>query len=108
MSQWFRGGLLGVLSVLALAGCGEGSLPVNDEEVAVGEAEEAVVDCSVVWEKELMITDMGVIGDARARNNGPWSFGGLMKALAGTRDEQRFIKGFVESWMQDQTLTESS
>jgi hypothetical protein len=96
--QWF---VMLVLATLA-AGCGESSMPFDDSPS--NEARQAIVDCSVVWENELLITDLRVVGDARARNNGPWSFGGIMKAMAGNHDEQRFVRGFVESWMQNQDV----
>ena len=93
-----------VMSILAtlVAGCGES--PISSDESPTREVQEEIVDCSVVWENELMITDLRVVGDARARNNGPWSFGGIIKAMAGNHDEQRFVKGFVESWMEDQDV----
>lgn len=96
LRKWF------VMPILVnfASGCGESALPVD--EPSTREVEGAIVDCSVAWENELMITDVRVVGDARARNNGPWSFGGIFKAMAGRRDEQQFIKGFVESWLEDQ------
>lgn len=103
MNRWFRGLIPSIMPLLALAGCSD-ETPVFDPEERIAEAEERIEDCSIAWEKELLITDVGVIGDARARNNGPWSFGGVMKALAGSRNEQQFIKSFVESWMQDQNV----
>jgi hypothetical protein len=102
MNRCFPKWLLFVVSPLAFAGCGEDPM-VFDEPSSV-ESTEAITTCAVDWEKELLITDIRVVGDARARNNGPWSFGGIMKAMAGTRDEQQFVKGFVESWMQDQNV----
>jgi len=91
-----------LISAINLAGCGENAATL--EETSSSESSEAITTCAVTWEKELLITDVRVVGDARARNNGPWSFGGIMKAMAGTRDEQQFVKGFVESWMQDQNV----
>lgn len=96
--KWF----VALVSTIIFTGCGENSA-VLDETSSV-ESTEAITTCAVDWEKELLITDMRVVGDARARNNGPWSFGGVIKAMAGTRDEQQFLKGFVESWMQDQNV----
>lgn len=103
MNRRFHWFILSIVPVLVLAGCSDETLVVEQDE-PTAEVEEKIEDCSVVWDKELMITDLGVIGDPRARNNGPWSFGGIMKALAGTRNEQQFVKSFVESWLQDQVV----
>lgn len=60
-----------------------------------------------VIEKELMITDLQVVNDARAEGEGPWSFGGLMKQLSGSADPQRvsaFIIGWLSTWEKKQTV----
>ena len=103
MNRWFHGCILSIVSVLVFTGCSDETFVVDQDE-PIAEAEEKIEDCSVAWERELLITDICVIGDARARNNGPWSFGGIMKALAGSHNEQQFIKSFAESWMQDQNV----
>jgi hypothetical protein len=102
MSRCFRGCI--VMSVLAIspAGCGESSLPFD--EASTRETKEAVVDCSVAYDKELLITDVRVVQDARAENNGPWSFGGIMQAMAGDTNAQDFVKNLVESWLTDQVV----
>lgn len=114
MSRWFHGCILRIVPALALAGCGESSLPADEafttesEQAYVtadsSEDEESGEDCAVAWEKELMITAHSVVKDARAQNDGPWSFGGVMRALADDNDEQEFVKRFVESWMTDQNV----
>jgi len=50
--------------------------------------------------KELMITDLSVVNDARASGpNGPWSFGGLMGAMAPKPDDAgRFVKDWLKTW----------
>jgi len=95
--------------VASLVGCNERSLDfdetsTNDDETSTAEAEESIVDCSVAWEKELMITDPSVVRDNRAKNMGPWSFGGIMQALRGNTNAQEFTKRFVESWLTDQVV----
>ena len=59
----------------------------------------------VVTAKELMITDLSVVNDARASGpNGPWSFGGLMEAMAPKpEDAGRFVKAWLKTW-QTSTL----
>src|ERR1700719_1607531 len=48
-------------------------------------------------DKELMITDLSVVEDARVHNDGPWSFEHLIEAMtpAGTTPSQ-----FVLTWLQ--------
>lgn len=50
--------------------------------------------------KELMITDLSVVNDVRASGpNGPWSFGGLMAAMAPKPDDAgRFVKAWLATW----------
>src|SRR4051794_8085712 len=50
--------------------------------------------------KELMITDLSVVNDVRAGGpGGPWSFGGLMGAMAlGPDDAGRFVKDWLKTW----------
>jgi hypothetical protein len=54
----------------------------------------------VVTAKELMITDLSVVNDARASGpSGPWSFGGLMTAMAPKpEDAGRFVKAWLRTW----------
>lgn len=97
--------LVAMLLLLALPeGCTDDEAIALDEESTLAADEESLVNCSVVWEKELMITDVAVVTDWRAKNMGPWSFGGLMQSLAGPANVQAFVKRFVESWMVDQTI----
>jgi hypothetical protein len=90
------------VSIASLMGCTNASPDLDDTPTA--EVEQAVVDCSVAWEKELMITDTLVVRDNRAKNMGPWSFGGLIQAIKGNTNAQEFVKRFLESWMTDQVI----
>jgi hypothetical protein len=52
---------------------------------------------SFVTEKELLITDLSVVNDARTLGpNGPWSFGGLMTRMAPT---EAAAGQFVKDWL---------
>lgn len=58
-----------------------------------------------VVEKELMITDLSVVNDVRATGaDGPWSFGGLIKAMSGTTDPSRFVVNWLKLWEANQTV----
>jgi hypothetical protein len=81
--------------------------------VAIAGAPAAVAeDCTfhtptdVVIAKELMITDLSVVNDARADGpNGPWSFGGLMAALAPKgEDAGRFVKSWLKTWQANMSI----
>lgn len=53
----------------------------------------------IVLNKELMITDLSVVNDARASGpNGAWSFGHLMAALAPNRGNGDVVKDWLRSW----------
>lgn len=93
-----------LVSIASLVGCTDTERSLEFDEASTAEAEEAVVDCSIAWEKELMITDPLVVRDNRAKNMGPWSFGGIIQAMKGSANAQDFVKGFVESWLTDQTV----
>src|SRR5437879_5728273 len=55
---------------------------------------------NIVTVKELMITDLSVVNDVRANGNGPWSFGGLMTAMAPKSDDAGlFVKGWLKTWL---------
>ncbi len=60
----------------------------------------------VVAAKELMITDLSVVNDARASGpGGPWSFGGLMAAMAPRpEDADRFVKSWLKTWQTTTTI----
>jgi hypothetical protein len=74
--------------------------------LAVGTRGAFAEDCTfhtptdVVTAKELMITDLSVVNDARANGaDGPWSFGGLMAAMAPKpEDTSRFVKSWLATW----------
>ncbi len=58
-----------------------------------------------VLDKELMITDLSVVNDARAQGpDGPWSFGGLVKAMAGRSDPGAFVFEWLKLWETSQTV----
>ncbi|MDI3291764.1 hypothetical protein [Polyangium sp. 15x6] len=98
-------GLLTVALTLVLGvGCGE--VPISDtgEAEPIGENEEALTDCVVDAAKELFITDLSVIQDARATGLGKWSFGYVVQEMAKGHDQQEFIKGFMETWLTDQVV----
>lgn len=58
-----------------------------------------------VIEKELMITHLSVVNDDRTKGpDGPWSFGGLMKRLAGTGDVKTFTLNWLRTWESTQTI----
>jgi hypothetical protein len=50
--------------------------------------------------KELMITDLSVVNDARAEGpDGPWSFGGLMTRMAPSDAAgPQFVKDWLDTW----------
>ena len=79
MSRWSINCLVMPMLLASLAGCTDGDPALLDE--STDEGKDAIVNCSVDWEKELMITDLRVVGDARAQGNGPWSFAGVMRAF---------------------------
>src|SRR5262245_32458371 len=60
----------------------------------------------IVIAKELMITDLSVVNDRRADGpDGPWSFGGLMRAMAPKPDDAgRLVKDWLATWLASQTI----
>lgn len=102
-----RFSLLMAQMVPSMMGCGNDVYPWEDEstnEQIAAIDSRYVRDCTIAWEKELMITDFGVVKDGRATGLGPWSFGGIVRALAGEEGEREFMKRFVESWLRDQEI----
>jgi hypothetical protein len=79
--------------------------------IALGRAANAE-DCTfhtptdVATAKELMITDLSVVNDARASGpGGPWSFGGLMAAMAPKpEDASRFVKAWLKTWQTSTSI----
>jgi hypothetical protein len=83
-----------VLSSVLLAACPK-TPPDNPEPPS----HEPVIN------RELMITDLSVVNDARATTaDGPWSFGGAIKAMAGTTDPGRFVVDWLLLWNANQTV----
>ena len=68
------------------------------------EATDAVFPDSVKREKELLIRDLSVVNSPLARGNGRWSFYGLMRDSAGTRDPKEFILDWMRQWESDQIV----
>lgn len=59
----------------------------------------------IVTAKELMITDLSVVNDPRAEAAGPWSFGGLMRAMTPKdADAGGLIKAWLRSWQTPTTI----
>jgi hypothetical protein len=55
--------------------------------------------------RELMITDLSVVNDSRATGpDGVWSFGGLIKAMAGTIEPGQFMVDWLKTWEASQTV----
>lgn len=74
------------------------AVPAAAEEICTFTAP---ADISI--EKELLITDLSVVNDARASGNGPWSFGGLMTALA-AESAPALVKQWLESFERRQQV----
>lgn len=57
-------------------------------------------------EKELVITDLSVVNDARTLGpNGPWSFGGLMTRMAPTEATAgQFVKDWLATWKSNRSV----
>jgi hypothetical protein len=59
----------------------------------------------VVINRELMITNLSVVNDARTRGpDGPWSFGGLITGMAGDTDPSKFLKQWLKTWEIEQRV----
>ncbi|MRG95465.1 hypothetical protein [Polyangium spumosum] len=104
MKYEFHGVCAALLALVVSAGCGEAPISESVEAEPIGENEEALSDCSIDATKELFITDLSVIQDARATGIGPWSFGYVVREMAKGNDEQEFIERFMESWLADQVV----
>ena len=58
-----------------------------------------------VKNKELMITDLSVVEDGRATAaGGPWTFGGLITAMAGPTPPGAFVKQWLLQWDANQSV----
>jgi len=104
MNRWTNGACTALLSLVFAAGCGDGATPDPGEPENTAESAQAVTNCDVKAENELVITDLTVVGSDLAKPNGPWSFGVLLTNLAGNTDPQVFTKQFVESWLSNQVV----
>lgn len=99
---------IAIVGLLALAACRDNPPSNQPPNQPPGQppgqpppipAHEPVID------RELMITDLSVVNDARATGpDGPWSFGGLIKAMAGTTDPSRFVVDWLKTWEANQTV----
>lgn len=58
---------------------------------------------AVSAERELVITDLAVVGDP-PRARGPWSFGALMKSLAGDADPSAFTREWLRLFERDHVV----
>jgi hypothetical protein len=88
-----------ILALIASAGCWLATGPARAEEICTFPTP---TDISI--DKELMITDLSVVNDARASTaNGAWSFGGLMTALA-PNDAPVLVKQWLDSFAQRQQV----
>lgn len=95
--------LAGLIGCLALTACkpkpGAPPTPTPPPTPPVGAPHEPVIG------KELMVTDLSVVNDPRASGpDGPWSFGGLIKAMAGTTDPGRFVLEWLKQWETSRTV----
>ncbi|MEZ5302564.1 MAG: hypothetical protein R3F11_18300 [Verrucomicrobiales bacterium] len=54
--------------------------------------------------RELIITDLAVVDSPMASYPGPWSFGHLIRNLAGPGNEGAFLESWLGSWETDQMV----
>src|ERR1700752_3963999 len=88
-----------ILALIASVGCWLATGPGRAEEICTFSAPP---DISI--DKELMITDLSGVKDARASPaNGAWSCGGLMTALA-PNDAPALVKQWLDSFAQRQQV----
>ena len=89
------------VALIASAACWLASGPAQAEEICTFPAPK---DISI--EKELLITDLSVVNDARASGaDGAWSFGGLMTALA-PNDAPALVKQWLDSFERRQDVND--
>jgi hypothetical protein len=85
--------------LLLVAACWLATVPARAEEICTFPAPQ---DISI--EKELLISDLSVVNDARASDpDGAWSFGGLMKGLSAD-DAPGLVKQWLESFNRQQRI----
>jgi hypothetical protein len=116
MSRWVH-----CLSCLLVVGCTGEVLPA-DPVVAVDPPQFAnttqalASGCAaipVAIERELMVTDLGVVedptrttwsGTLATSSDGAWTFGRLMTAMAGTQDPSAFVRTWLSQWETSQPI----
>ena len=86
------------VALIASAACWLATGPARAEEICTFPA-----PTGISIEKELMITDLSVVNDARAAADGAWSFGGLMTALA-SNDAPALVKQWLDSFERRQDV----
>lgn len=100
------GRLAAVCTALSCLSCG-GSIESLDGEARTDES--ALAAAAVVKDRELVITDLGVVEDpVRTRGTGVWTFGKLMTDMAGPVDPSDFVLELFQHWRTDQTLLGST
>lgn len=110
-----------LVACAALVACGEAGedeflAPEVDEREVLGQALdpsiEALPDAELI-DKTLMVLDPSVVDSVTAQSrldnpaasgNGEWSFGYLMKSLAGTQDPSAFTEQFLSQLATPQTV----
>lgn len=55
-------------------------------------------------DRELIIRQIGVVNDARAKGVGAWSFGRLMANMAGSQNAAVFTEKFIRQWLVNKSL----
>jgi concanavalin A-like lectin/glucanase superfamily protein len=81
--------------------------PINGGQFAFGSVDFVVVasGCRVSTPRELMITSLGVVDDARTQGDGAWSFKHLMEAMAPTpADAPAMVEQMLSSFLTTQTI----
>lgn len=88
-----------LVGLAMLVGCGSSSQ--NGTSPPITAQALATIDLK----KELLITDLSVVNDpVRTVFPGPWSFGNLMKNIAGKQDVSAFILKWLSQWDTDQPI----
>lgn len=72
--------------------------------IALSAASLAAQPIPIDADRELMITDVGVVDDARAIGSGAWSFGTLMTRQAGVVPPPRFVEAWMRTWLTPQVV----
>ncbi len=73
---------------------------------APASAHEHVSKDDIHPERELLITAPAIVDSAAAQYPGPWSFGGLIEALAGEEKASACVREWLESWNQKNKVNE--